>query len=150
MHCLQTRSSSAESGPISPPALSFSREEEMVYHTCLEGTDGRAEQRIDSSLVFLLISFLSSIWQNGSHFMSEKERQPPTDRWASELDGHLARAGVPWCFHPHHAQLSSSNCGQEWLTLLCMKLQGTWAARGHHSWLRGLQSDEKGKNTRES
>lgn len=52
MHCLQTRSSSAESGPISPPALSFSREEEMVYHTCLEGTDGRAEQQIDSSLAF--------------------------------------------------------------------------------------------------
>lgn len=50
MHCLQTRSSSVESGPISPPALSFSREEEMGYHACLEGTDGRAEQQTDSSL----------------------------------------------------------------------------------------------------
>ena len=46
----------------------------MVYHTCLEGTDGRAEQRIDSSLAFSADLISQQYLQNGSHFMSEKER----------------------------------------------------------------------------
>lgn len=41
-------------------------------------------------LFLLLISFLSSIWQNGSHFMGEKEKQSPIGFWASEIEGHLA------------------------------------------------------------
>lgn len=49
-------------------------------------------------LLLLLISFLGvSVRVKPLH---GEGKQSPTDCWASELDGHLARAGVPWCFRP--------------------------------------------------
>lgn len=62
-------------------------------------------------LLLLLISFLGGIWQNGSHFMSEKEKQSPTDCWASELDGHLARAGVPGVSTPTMPSSAAATVG---------------------------------------
>lgn len=67
-------------------------------------------------LLLLLISFLGGIWQNGSHFMSEKEKQSPTDCWASELDGHLARAGVPGVSTPTMPSSAAATVGNnDWL-----------------------------------
>lgn len=88
---------------------------------------------------FLLTSFLSSIWQNGSHFVGEKEKQSQTGCSASEGEGHL-----------EHPFLSPAMSNDDCLPTVCTVTWNRQLLGDVVPALRGLQSDKKSKNSGES